>query len=101
MCSVCTVSVSWAAETQTGKELCLCSLTVLTLVCKVAGLTFRGAVVGDVAGHVDGLVIDAEVSHAAHKVPVPDWEVLGQVGNAAEQQRSCQVQRPTNVTDRK
>ena len=46
-------------------------------------LTCRGAVVGDVAGHVDGFVVDPEVSHAAHEVSVPDGEVLGQVGNAA------------------
>lgn len=43
----------------------------------VARLTCCGAVVGDVAGHVDGFAVDAEVSHAAHEVPVPDREVLG------------------------
>lgn len=43
----------------------------------VTRLTCCGAVVCDVAGHVDGFAVDAEVSHAAHEVSVPDWEVLG------------------------
>lgn len=54
----------------------------MTLVYNVPCLTFCGAVVSDVAGHVNGFAVDAEVSHAAHKVSVPDWEVLRQVGNA-------------------
>lgn len=41
-----------------------------------ARLTCCGAVVSDVAGHVDGFAVDGEVSHAAHKVSVPDREVL-------------------------
>ena len=40
-------------------------------------LTCGGAVVGDEAGHVDRFVVDAQVSHAAHEVSVPDREVLG------------------------
>lgn len=43
---------------------------------RVICLTCCGAVVSDVTGHVDGFAVDAEVSHAAHKVPVSDWEVL-------------------------
>lgn len=44
--------------------------------------TFCGAVVSDVAGHVDGFAVDSEVSHAAHEVSVPDREGLRQVGDA-------------------
>lgn len=46
-------------------------------------LTCCGAVVRDVAGHVYGSAVDAQVSHAAHKVSVPHGEILGQVGNTA------------------
>lgn len=50
---------------------------MLTLVARrTTRLTFRGAVVGDEAGHVDGLAVDPEVSHAAHEVSVSDREVL-------------------------
>lgn len=42
----------------------------------LCGTTFCGAVVGDEAGHVDGLAVDPEVSHAAHEVSVSDREVL-------------------------
>lgn len=52
-------------------------------VCQVACLTCCGAVVSNVAGHVDGFAVDAKVSHAPHKVSVPDREVLRQVGNSA------------------
>lgn len=56
--------------------------------------TFRGAVVSDEASHVDGFAVDGEVPHAAHKVTIPDREILRQVGNTAEQQGSSQVQWP-------
>lgn len=39
-------------------------------------LTWCGAIISDVAVHVDGLAVDAELSHAAHKVSVLDWKVL-------------------------
>lgn len=53
------------------------ALKTLTLVARrTARLTFRGAVVGDEAGHVNGLAVDPEVSHAAHEVSVSDREVL-------------------------
>lgn len=60
----------------------------------VACLTCCGAVVGDVAGHVDGPAVNAQVSHAAHKVPVLHREVLWQVGNSPKQQWTCQIQGP-------
>ncbi len=47
------------------------------LVYHVACLTCCGAIVSDIARHVDGFAVDAEVSHAAHEVSVPDREVLG------------------------
>lgn len=55
-------------------------------------VTCSGSVVSDEAGHVGGFAVDAQVPHAAHKVSVPHREVLGQVGNTTQQQRSCQVQ---------
>lgn len=60
-------------------------------------LTCCSAVVGDVAIHVDGSTVDAQVPHAADKVAVPHREVFRQVGNPAEQQRPSQVQRPARV----
>lgn len=60
-------------------------------------LTCCGAVVGDVAVHVDGPTVDTQVPHAADKVAVPHGEVFRQVGNPAEQQRPSQVQRPAQV----
>lgn len=50
---------------------------------RVACLTWCGSIVSDVAVHVDGLAVDAELSHAAHKVSVSDWKVLREVGNPA------------------
>lgn len=51
-----------------------------------------GAVVSDVAVHVDCSAVDAQVPHAADKVAVPHGEVFGQVGNTTKQQWSSQVQ---------
>lgn len=62
------------------------------LVARAERPTWSGAVVSDEAGHVDGFAVDGQVSHAAHEVPVPDREVLGEVGNSAEQQRAGQIQ---------
>lgn len=74
-------------------SLCICFCAAergnVALVYSVACLTFCGAVVSDVTGHVDGFAVDAEVPHAANKVSVSDREVLRQVGNATQQQWSC------------
>lgn len=56
--------------------------------------TCGGPVVGDVGGQVDAFAVDVEVSHAAHKVPVSDGEVLRQVGDPSEEQGTCEVQGP-------
>ena len=56
------------------------------------GPTSGAAVVGDVGCHVDGLVVDAQVPHAAHEVRPLDWEVLVQVGNPPQQQGSREIQ---------
>lgn len=57
-------------------------------------LTWQRAVVGDEAGHVHVLVVHAQVLHAAHKLPVADGEVLGELRNPSEEQGPGQVQRP-------
>lgn len=57
-----------------------------------SGRTWQSAVVGDEAGHVDGLVVHAQVLHAAHKLPVADGEVLGELRDPPEKQGPGQVQ---------
>lgn len=59
--------------------------------------TCGGAIVGDEAGHVHGLAVDGQVPHAAHKVAATHREVLRKVGNATQQQRTSQVQRPAHA----
>lgn len=56
--------------------------------------TCSGPVVGDVGGQVDAFAVDVQVSHAPHKVPVSDGEVLRQVGDPSEEQGTCEVQGP-------
>lgn len=56
--------------------------------------TWQGAVVGDEAGHVHVLVVHTQVPYAAHKLPVADGEVLGELGNASQKQGPGQVQGP-------
>lgn len=56
--------------------------------------TCPGTVVGDEPGHVHALAVDGQVAHAAHELPVAHWEVLWQVGDAAQEKGPCQVQRP-------
>lgn len=89
---------TWARETKTNISMnwYRCS-SRWRLGCNCENLrlrTFRGAVVSDEASHVDGFAVDGEVPHAAHKVTIPDREILRQVGNTAEQQGSSQVQWP-------
>lgn len=48
-------------------------------------ITWQSAVVGDEAGHVYVLVVDAQVFHAAYKLPAANRKVLRELGNAAEE----------------
>lgn len=54
--------------------------------------TWQRAVVGNEAGHVDVLLVDAQVLHAAHKLTVADGEILREFGDSSEEQRPGQVQ---------
>lgn len=54
--------------------------------------TWQRAVVSDKAGHVDVLVVDAQVLHAAHELPVADGKVLGEFWDPAKEQGAGQVQ---------
>lgn len=56
--------------------------------------TCPGAVVGDEAGHVHVPAVDGQVPHAAHELPVLHREVLGQVGDAPQEQGARQIQGP-------
>lgn len=66
---------------------------------RASELTRRGAVVCNEAGHVHGPAVDLQVSHASHKVSVPHREVLWQVGNSTQKQRTGQVQRSVQVNE--
>lgn len=80
--------------------LCLTVHWQEVILCFLSRLTCGGAVVSNVAVHVDGSAVDSEVPHATHKVSVLHRKVFGEIGNPAEQQRPCQVQRPAEDTDR-
>lgn len=54
--------------------------------------TWQSAVVSDEAGHVDVLVVDAQVLHTAHELPVSNGKVLWEFGDPSEEQGPCQVQ---------
>lgn len=54
--------------------------------------TWQSAVISDEAGHVYVLVVDPQILHAAHELPVADGKVLWEFGDASEEQRACQVQ---------
>lgn len=67
-----------------------------------SGRTWQSAVVSDEAGHVYVLLVDTQVLHAAHELPVANREVLREFGDASEEQGPGQVQRsettePVNV----
>lgn len=59
-------------------------------------LTCWGAIVGDEAGHVYGLAVDSQVPNAAHKVSVLYGEILREVWNATQEQRSGKIQWPAH-----
>lgn len=54
--------------------------------------TWQCAVVSDEAGHVYVLVVNTQVLHAAHKLPVANGKVLWEFGDPSEEQGASQVQ---------
>lgn len=62
--------------------------------------TWLSAVVSDEAGHVYVLVVDTQVLHAAHKLPVANRKVFWEFGDASEEQRAGQIQRSENTEPR-
>lgn len=54
--------------------------------------TWQRAVVSDKAGHVYVLVVDAQVLHAAHKLPVANGKVLWEFWDPSKEQGASQVQ---------
>lgn len=59
-----------------------------------SSVTCRGPIVCNVGSQVDPFVVDVQVSHAPHKVPVGHWEVLRQIGDPSEEQGPCEVEGP-------
>lgn len=59
--------------------------------------TWQSAVVSDEAGHVYVLVVDTQVLHAAHELPVTNRKVLWEFGDPSEEQGAGQVQRSENI----
>lgn len=59
--------------------------------------TGKSAVVGDEAGHVDVLVVDAQVLHAAHVLLAAHGEILRELRDPPEEQGAGQVQRSVDT----
>ncbi len=59
--------------------------------------TWQSAVVSDEAGHVYVLVVNTQVLHAAHELPVANRKVLGEFGDPSEEKGAGQVQRSENI----
>lgn len=64
--------------------------------------TWQRAIVSNEAGHVNVLVVDTQVLHAAHKLPVANWKIFWKFRDSSEEQGPGQVQRsddtePVNI----
>lgn len=59
--------------------------------------TWQRAVVSDETGHVYVLVVNTQVLHAAHELPVLNRKIFWKFGDSSEEQGAGQVQRSDNT----